>query len=400
MRKGSGRGATSPLGTLLMVALTLVVVGATGVFVFDLAPTGEERAPSASVTVTAVADGENAQRLVLGHDGGDPLAVDEFDVVVRDAGTTTRTPLSAFDDRSGTSGGVVEAGDELRTAFLLDGPTTVHLVHRPSGSVVVERSVSLPSGSPDVVDMAAGDPTKPFLSRQDGTGETTVEAGGATVRLSGNQWKYVDYSYDVTEETMLAFEFNSTARGEIHGIGLQENKSQVEDRIVRVFGTQKWGKKVSSVSGATGDYYDLGDGWVRYEIPIGELYGDNGRLGQTNHLVFIMDCDDRVEPTSQTSCPGNPDEGEYSNSQFRNVRVYEASPVVTASRSGPGVSAMNATATGRWMSQARSTSSVAWSLARSRTAAASSVVRSRSRMRTSPSQTVWRTSLPRAAYAR
>ncbi len=29
MRKGSGRGASSPMGSLLMVALTLVVVGAT-----------------------------------------------------------------------------------------------------------------------------------------------------------------------------------------------------------------------------------------------------------------------------------------------------------------------------------------------------------------------------------
>jgi FlaG/FlaF family flagellin (archaellin) len=340
-------GESSALGTLLMVALTLVVVGASGVFVFDLAPSERDRMPSASVTVSATADGENAQQLVVRHDGGDALAASEFDVVVRDGGTTTRSPLSTFGDRSGVSGGVVDAGDSLGTSFLLSGPTTVQLVHRPSGNVLVEQSVSLPSASPSVVDMKASDPTRSFLSRQDSTGDTTVANGGAAVTLSGDQWKYVDNTHTVTEDTMLAFEFNSTARGEIHGIGLQKEKRQVEDRIVRVFGIQNWGENVSGISGATGDYYDLDDGWVRYEVPIGELYDDNGvGTGSTSYLVFIMDCDDNVNPRSKTSCPPSAPEGEYSNSQFRNVRVYEASasPVVVAARTGPGVGAVNATA--------------------------------------------------------
>lgn len=343
MGRGTDGGEASPLGTLLMVALTLVVVGASGAFVFDLAPNESDRTPSASVSVTAVADGENAQRLVVGHDGGDPLVASEFDVVVRDAGTTTRTPLSRFEDGSGAGGGTVEAGDALRTSFLLDGPTTVQLVHRPSGNVLVEQSVSLPSASPDVVDMAASDPTQSFLSRQDSTGTTTVANGGATVTLSGDQWKYVNHTDTVTDDTMLAFEFNSTARGEIHGIGLQKDKRQVEDRIVRLSGIQDWGKNVSDISGL--DYYRLGDGWVRYEIPIGELYDSNGvGTGDTDFLVFIMDCDGNVEPTSQTSCPSNTN-GAYANAQFRNVRVYEpsASPVVVAARTGPGLGAVNAT---------------------------------------------------------
>ncbi|WP_227134034.1 type IV pilin [Halorubellus salinus] len=349
MRKGSDRGASSPMGSLLMVALTLVVVGATGVFVFDLAPSDEERAPAASVSVTAVVDGENAQQLVVAHDGGDALAIAEFDVVVRDAGTTTRTPLSAFDDRSGTSGGVVDAGDTLRTAFLLDGPTTVQLVHRPSGSVVVEQSVSRPDSSPDVVDMDASDPTQSFESSQDGDGETTVEAGGATVRMEGNQWKYVDYDYDVTADTMLFFEFNSTARGEIHGIGLEDDQDQTGARIVQVFGVQDWGKNVSDFAGA--EYYELSDGWIRYEIPVGEHYESSGLPSEIEHLVFVNDCDGNVD-NSRASCPSEDGSRTLANSQFRNVRVYEpsASPVVVASRQGPGVGAVNATASGRWTS--------------------------------------------------
>jgi FlaG/FlaF family flagellin (archaellin) len=335
-------GSSSPLGTLLMVALTVVVVGASGVLVFGSVPGLEEKPPSASVDVSVDAAGGNAQRLVLAHGGGDELVIGEFDVVVHDAGTTTRTPLSAFSNRTGTSGGRVDAGDVLRTPFLLDGPTTVQLVHRPSGNVVVEQSVSLPSASPDIVDMADSDPTQSFESGQDGAGETTVEAGGATVSLTGNQWKYVDYSYTVTEDTILVFEFNSTALGEIHGIGLENDQSQTSSRVIEVFGAQGWGKSAGDFAGT--ERYDLGDGWVRYEIPIGEHYESNGDLGAVQYMVFIMDCDGNVDP-SRTHCPPTADGETTANAHFRNVRVYEAgSPVVLAAQRGPGLPGVNGTA--------------------------------------------------------
>lgn len=342
MRLGSEWGSSSPLGTLLMVALTVVVVGASGLLVFGSVPGLEEKPPSASVDVSVDGAGESAQRLVLAHDGGDELDVHEFDVVVHDDGTTTRMRLSAFTNRSGTNGGLVDAGDVLRTPFLLDGPTSVQLVHRPSGNVVIDQSVSLPDASPDVVDMEASDPTQSFESGQDGTGETAVEAGGATVSLSGNQWKYVDFSDTVTEDTMLVFEFNSTSTGEIHGIGLENDQDQSSDRVIEVFGVQDWGKSVGDFAGL--ERYDLGDGWVRYEVPIGEHYESNGDLGAVQYMVFIMDCDGNVDP-SQTNCPTTPDGVTPANSYFRNVRVYEAgTPIVMAARSGPGVTGGNATA--------------------------------------------------------
>jgi FlaG/FlaF family flagellin (archaellin) len=344
---GRVRGSASPLGTLLMVALALVVVGATGAVVFGFVPALGEPAPSASVDVRAESAGANAPRLVLTHDGGDALAIDEFDVVIRDGGTTTRVPLSAFGNRTGTTDGVADAGDALRTTFLLDGPTTVELVHKPSGNVVLDQAVSLPDASPAVVDMAASDPTKSFESGQDGAGDTIVEDGGATVSLEGDQWKYVDYDYDVTTDTVLAFEFNATARGEIHGIGLEDDQGQTGRRIVQVFGVQEWGENVTDIAGASSDeYYELGDGWVRYEIPIGQLYDSNGvgTSADADYLVFIMDCDGNVDPP-RTSCPSNtPDDVTFANAWFRNVRVYEdPSPVVVAARNGPGVAASTAT---------------------------------------------------------
>lgn len=311
--RAESRGQSAPISTLLMVALTLVAAGAAGVVLLDLTPDLLGTAPSATVDVTAADNGPDAQSLVVTHRGGDDLRLDDVDVVVRDGGHVTRLPLSAFGNRSGTTGGVVDAGDSLRTTQLLTGPTTVQLVHRPSGSVIDETHVTLPSGGPSVVDFEASAPTRSFESGQDGTGSTSVADGGATVRQSGNQWKYVDRDYTVTENTTLVFEFNSTSEGEIHGIGLEDDQRQSSDRIVKLYGTQSWGEPVSQFAGL--DSYSAGDGWVRYEVPIGELYRDNGDTGPVDYLVFITDCD--------TNSDCDPDRADPPNSAFRNVRIYE-----------------------------------------------------------------------------
>lgn len=311
-----GRGQSAPLSTLLMVALTLVVVVAAGLVVFDATPDLLGSAPSATVDVSAEGNGEDAQTLVVAHRGGDDFRIAAFDVLVRDGSTTTRLSLSAFENRSGTSGGTADAGDTIRTTRLLSGPTTVQLVHRPTDSVVVEERVTLPSDDgPSIVDFEAADPSQSFESGQDGTGSTIVDDGGATVTMAGNQWKYVERSYEVTENTTLVFEFNSSAEGEIHGIGLEDDQDQTGDRIVEVFGTQGWGKNVADFDGL--ERYQLGDGWVRYEVPVGEHYESENFERSTQYLVFVMDCDDGA------SCPPTDDGSATANSRFRNVRIYE-----------------------------------------------------------------------------
>jgi flagellin-like protein len=378
-----GRGQSAPIGTLLMVALVVVAAGAAGVVIFDLSPNLLGNAPSASVDVGVEGNGPNAQTLVIRHRGGDDLRIDEFDVVIRDGGSTSRLSLSAFQNRSGVSGGVADAGDSFRTTQLLSGPATVQLIHRPTDSVVSEQRVTLPSGgTPSVVDFEASVPTQSFESNQDGTGSTAVEEGGATVSMEGNQWKYVERDYTVTENTTLVFEFKSTSMGEIHGIGLEDDQGQTGGRIIEVYGVQNWGHNVSNFDGL--ERYQDGDGWVRYEIPIGEHYEANGYDGNTQYLVFVMDCDGNVDPSS-TNCPSNIDDETPSNSRFRNVRIYENNS--TASLAPVAVGS----------SYTRSTRSVAAVSARSSTLSSSIVSTSRSRMSTAPSQTVWRTSLPVAA---
>ena len=50
-----------------------------------------------------------------------------------------------------------------------------------------------------------------------------MEGGGSTLYLVGNRWQQIAYPYVVTSNTVLEFDFQSDAEGEVHGIGLDDN---------------------------------------------------------------------------------------------------------------------------------------------------------------------------------
>ncbi|MEF8872429.1 MAG: hypothetical protein V5A41_12440, partial [Haloarculaceae archaeon] len=211
------------------------------------------------------------------------------------------------------------------------GQVDVRVVHEPSNSLLDRARRTLSEG---IISLAAFDDdiaTNDYTGGQnseDSTSTTTVSDGGRTVKLTGSQWKYLVYSYEVTPETMITFEFKSTAEGDIHGIGLEDDKDSGQDpgRIVRLYGTQKWGINVSDDSSIP--YYEQSDDWRRYTVPLGELYNNTNKLGQADSLVFVMDCDptDAVESgTTDDRCKSQDTDGNpTANSYFRNVEVYEA----------------------------------------------------------------------------
>lgn len=127
-------------------------------------------------------------------------------------------------------------------------------------------------------------------------GEVTYLDGGQVVKLDGNAWKSIPFNYVVTENTILEFEFGSTAEGEIHGIGFDDDDAISDNRTFRVFGTQAWG--ISNFN----DYNNIGY-WKAYQISVGQFF-----TGSFDRLVFTADHDQR------------PRDG---NAYFRNVRIYE-----------------------------------------------------------------------------
>lgn len=136
---------------------------------------------------------------------------------------------------------------------------------------------------------------RPHGGEQD-QGTYEISEDGRAIVLRQNAWKSVGLTYVVSPRTVLAFEFRSTAEGEIHGIGLDDDDMLSPDRTFRLYGGQAWG---------IADFADYpGDGsWKLYEIPVGTYF-----TGPVDRLVVAADQD------------SGPADG---NSFFRNIRLRE-----------------------------------------------------------------------------
>ncbi|WP_017804098.1 Calx-beta domain-containing protein, partial [Nodularia spumigena] len=134
---------------------------------------------------------------------------------------------------------------------------------------------------------------------QDVTDEFTISADKTELGLSGNTWKKLDIgSYNITNNTILEFEFQSSKRGEIHGIGFDTDNDVVNNpqNLFQLSGTQNWGLNNFK-------NYSTGSGWQSYSITVGDYF-----TGDFNYLTFANDHD-----------VASPD----SNGQFRNIQLYE-----------------------------------------------------------------------------
>ena len=125
-------------------------------------------------------------------------------------------------------------------------------------------------------------------------GTATIEDSGATLHLSGNAWKKIDFAYTITADTVLEFDYKSTAGGEIHGIGFDTDNAISSDKIFELHGSQTWGIQ---------DYKNYtGSDWKHYTIPVGQYF-----TGAMLYMVFANDHDVNT-PTA--------------NGYFKNVKVY------------------------------------------------------------------------------
>lgn len=144
---------------------------------------------------------------------------------------------------------------------------------------------------------------------QDATCSGPVEVldGGATLSITGNCWKQVNFPYLVTANTMLEFDFSSSTPGEIHGIGFDVDNGISANRTFQVYGSQTWGIQA---------FHNYTPGNIQhYVIPVGQFF-----IGQMNSLVFANDHD---------APPQN------AQSMYTNIRVYEAPPL-TVNVNGTG----------------------------------------------------------------
>ena len=139
----------------------------------------------------------------------------------------------------------------------------------------------------------------------------TIQDGGDTINIQNNTWKDVSLSHTITADTVLSFDFMSTARGEIHAIGFDTNESIAPALSFKLYGTQNWGiTDFNNYAGHEGQ-------WVHYEINVGDYY-----TGNYNKIFFVNDDDANL----------------HSNSIFSNISIFEQGTAASETVTGTSAS--------------------------------------------------------------
>ena len=165
------------------------------------------------------------------------------------------------------------------------------------GTLEGSSDIHITSAIPDYIDPSVLNIT----SYADQDNNPTLNTTSTSIELSGNTWKKMAFSYDVTPNSVLEFDFSSTQEGEIHGIGLDTNNSQESTEFFRIFGTQT-GYGLTDYDGI------YTSGTQTYKIDLSTVYS-----GSYNYITFINDHD---------SAPGN------GHSLFENIRIYEETDLI------------------------------------------------------------------------
>jgi hypothetical protein len=132
-------------------------------------------------------------------------------------------------------------------------------------------------------------------SRDEGT--YTIQEAGSGIFLSDNSLKLIPIGYDVTPNTKISFEFQSTDQGSIHAIAMENNTSLSLNKLFQLHGTLNNPNVISDFNNYSGTSLQS------YVIDVGNYY-----TGNDLHLVVLS--------ANVNGSPGN-------NSYFRNVRLYE-----------------------------------------------------------------------------
>ena len=131
--------------------------------------------------------------------------------------------------------------------------------------------------------------------------EVNISPDG-TLQLSGDLWTKLDFAYNVSEYTVLEFEFRSDAMGYAHVIGFDNDNSYWDNANsnkptgFKLYGTETWAGWNQSLNNYSGT------DWKSYSFKIGDLF-----TGEMSYLFFV---NTNVYGTS-------------GNSFFRNIRVYD-----------------------------------------------------------------------------
>ncbi|WP_227267737.1 autotransporter outer membrane beta-barrel domain-containing protein [Roseobacter weihaiensis] len=165
-----------------------------------------------------------------------------------------------------------------RLVFVTDQDAPGPVSQDPAASIWSD--VALFEDGPRVRLNGALENVQSYSAQQD-RGTATIFDNGFTLVQDSNSWKRIDIDYQVTEKTLLTFDFDSSNQGELHAIGFENDDVPDGDTFFTLLGTQDgFGIR---------DFYDtsvIADGPLSYEIPVGDYF-----TGRFDSLVLATDQD-------------------------------------------------------------------------------------------------------------
>lgn len=141
------------------------------------------------------------------------------------------------------------------------------------------------------------EPVVSYAGGQD-SGTAIIQDNQRTIQVANNAWKAIPFSYTLTPNTRLEFDFKANSQGEEHSIGFDNNLRITGRYRFELYGTQNQAGIIRDF-----DNYNGSGSYKRYSIPVGQYY-----TGAMSYLFFLMDND------------RNPSVGD---SYFSNITVYE-----------------------------------------------------------------------------
>ena len=128
------RAATSVIGIILLVALTVILAAVLGSFVLGIGQDLNETAPAAQITLS---DGEGAGEFNVSHGSGDAISFADVSVLANGSTVNATTP------------GELEAGDSGVITITESGfngtATEIQFRHDPSNSIIARDTVTVGS---------------------------------------------------------------------------------------------------------------------------------------------------------------------------------------------------------------------------------------------------------------
>ncbi|MBI9019309.1 MAG: LamG domain-containing protein [Phycisphaerae bacterium] len=191
--------------------------------------------------------------------------------------------ISTLDDKVIEVTTTTKSASNYNTFFLLN--TTTGIGSMTFSDIQIEKEQDINFNDYPIIS---------YGGSQDSGGVAQIEGNGTILHLTGNTWKAIALNHEVTANTVIEFDFQSSVQGEEQCIGFDDDLQIQSNNRFKLYGSQASGTELTDFN----DYDSYSPAVKHYIIPVGQYY-----TGPMQYLFFVNDHD--VVPATGESFFGN-----------------------------------------------------------------------------------------------